>query len=86
MRLRVLTFASRPGVARERQDEVLADIRAWKGIDSAGRMMSGAEPDSLSRHCYAYIQDSACAGNLIESLAQLPEIESASEPSGRFLQ
>jgi hypothetical protein len=85
MSKRVITFAFRPGVPRDRQDEVLAEICSWKQIDQAAHLKPDAKLDELLRLAYAYIKDDADANQVAATLARMPEIESASSPSPRRL-
>jgi hypothetical protein len=55
-----ITFAFRPGVSPERQDDVLAGIGGWAGIAAVGRVMPDATLDALTRICYAYLRCGRC--------------------------
>jgi hypothetical protein len=85
MSKRVITFAFRPGVPRERQKEVLAKIGRRKGIEQVEYLKPDAKLDELSRLCFLYLNDDADANRVIAKLAAMPEIESASSPSPRGL-
>lgn len=82
---RVVTFSFRQDVSRERQDQILDEISAWRQIEGASHLKPDAKLDLLLRLCYAYVRDDADAGEVMEKLAQIPEIETASQPPVRHL-
>jgi hypothetical protein len=74
----LITFAFRPDVARERQDEILAEIAAWAQIEQAAHLKPDTKLELLLRLCYAYLNEDADANGVAALLAAIPEIESAS--------
>ncbi len=82
---RVITFAFRPHVSRQRQEELLTEIAAWKQVDQAAHLKPDTKLDALLRLCYAYLNDEADTHEVTRRLVALPEIESATEPTPRHL-
>jgi len=72
-------------VPADRQEQLLIEIAAWDHIEQAAQLKPDSSVEALRRMCYAYIDDAADAHCLIERLAGMPEIESASTPTPRHL-
>lgn len=85
MSRRIITFACRSGVSTSRLDELLAEIGSWEHIEQAAQLKPDSTVEALRRLCYVFMDDSADAHALIERLAEMPEIESASSPTPRHL-
>lgn len=85
MSRRVITFACRSGVSTSRLDELLAEIGSWEHIEQAAQLKPDSTVEVLRRLCYVLPDDNADVHTLIERLAEIPEIESASSPAPRRL-
>ena len=83
--MRSVMFTFRPGVQLEEQDEILKTINDWKTVSKAGRLKPSAKHPLVLRMAYAYIKDGSDVEQVAEQLSELPEIESASVPTERYL-
>ncbi len=83
--MRSVMFTFRSGVQPEEQDEVLKAINEWKTVSKAGRLKPGAKHPLVLRMAYIYVKDGSSVEQVVERLSELPEIESASVPTERYL-
>jgi len=80
-----IVFNMRPEVKRERQAGLLADVTALPGVHKATALRPNSKNAAVSRMCYAEVADDADVNTLVQRIAALPEVETASLPAERRL-
>jgi hypothetical protein len=83
--MRSIVFQFRPETTPEKQDAALTTIRGLPAVRSAAPLAAGARNADIRLMGYAYVEDAADIQEIVRSISELPEVESASVPAARRL-
>lgn len=80
-----VTFTFRADVPLEKQEVVLNEINKWKSIYKATRLNPHSQNPQLLRMCHVYLRENNALDDILNKLAEIPEIEHTDIPTERSL-